>query len=683
MAREIRTMTSMRTVIALLAALLLLAGPAGSQEPGRFEVSRQDDDQDYSRPPLPPEYVISSDVEQFRLQLLEFMNEMEAVVQLALEHPVIAEQFRARMGSRAIQFPLPQEYYDLIDLAEPDDLKMMQEAFMQTPQILSIPDMLSSVLAELQVATPLNESASGDYDGARDSKLSCSDNYNEFRNLLSKRSTRKSLVRARNGIKLSSIFLQSLADSLRATLEDVPIIGSKPSIPEYVVWGAVAAAEASLDIAINEMTRSIEESQLCIDACLVDGDISGQDSKSYRGKGCDNRDNNCRDGIDEPYEDLFRPVIEIDPALIEVCYPSPESALEAAERAVTAEDDCDLASFSVNVIPDICSGTVSAVAQDANPMTAPAGRMVDVSIDGEPPLIAPPALEACYDTLAAARAAMWATPVTDNCSSSVDTYVEILENECVADLALEATDSCGNRSLMEARTLVDGTPPHVRIKSLIIPSVNGLACFDSESAAIDTVSEATLITDNCTPAEELIFETTTEGDLCNLEIISSATDECEHLGSDSLVVRVDSEPPSIACTVGQEILWPPDDRMVDIGFVLDVHDNCDGEHPRLAVMVTSDEPTRFAYLTSNDPIEDPYPDAIVERTEEGGISRILLRAQRRQTGGYDGRVYRIRVTATDSCGLSSETECWVTVPPTPGQGTAVNSGQIHDATELN
>ena len=96
--------------------------------------------------------------------------------------------------------------------------------------------------------------------------------------------------------------------------------------------------------------------------------------------------------------------------------------------------------------------------------------------------------------------------------------------------------------------------------------------------------------------------------------------------------------------------------------------------------MTSDEPTRFSYLTANVPLVDPRPDAVVNWTEEGGVAGILLRAQRRQTGGYDGRVYLIRVTATDSCGLSSETECWVTVPPTPGQGTAVNSGQIHDAT---
>jgi hypothetical protein len=139
--------------------------------------------------------------------------------------------------------------------------------------------------------------------------------------------------------------------------------------------------------------------------------------------------------------------------------------------------------------------------------------------------------------------------------------------------------------------------------------------------------------------------------------------------------------------VAEEILWPPDQRMVDIGYVLEVEDNCD-ESPDIDLKVTSDEATGLAWETTlNGGVHpDPYPDAIVERFEDGGIGRIQLRAERRQTNtsNFDGRVYRIRVVATDACGLMSAVECFVTVPPhQPGPGSAVNSGQHFDATLYN
>lgn len=76
--------------------------------------------------------------------------------------------------------------------------------------------------------------------------------------------------------------------------------------------------------------------------------------------------------------------------------------------------------------------------------------------------------------------------------------------------------------------------------------------------------------------------------------------------------------------------------------------------------------------------------------EADGSYRVLLRAQRRAAvpeAANDGRVYRIRVTATDSCGLSSYTDCFVQVPfevtPISGIGQAANNGQIFDATRVN
>jgi hypothetical protein len=121
--------------------------------------------------------------------------------------------------------------------------------------------------------------------------------------------------------------------------------------------------------------------------------------------------------------------------------------------------------------------------------------------------------------------------------------------------------------------------------------------------------------------------------------------------------------------------------MTDLGWT----DNCDGSQPDLKIEITSDEPTSYNLQVHGE--DDAYPDAVIEKTPEGDIARILLRAQRRQTVADDGRVYRIRLIATDSCGLSSRTDCYVTVPKTysPGQdeGQIVNSGQFYDVTEIN
>jgi hypothetical protein len=82
--------------------------------------------------------------------------------------------------------------------------------------------------------------------------------------------------------------------------------------------------------------------------------------------------------------------------------------------------------------------------------------------------------------------------------------------------------------------------------------------------------------------------------------------------------------------------------MVDVGFSLEVLDNCDSD-PDVVIEVTSDEPTATARGAGG---YRHAPDA--EIMGDGGI---LLRAER--SGRGDGRVYMITVTATDACGNSA------------------------------
>jgi hypothetical protein len=123
--------------------------------------------------------------------------------------------------------------------------------------------------------------------------------------------------------------------------------------------------------------------------------------------------------------------------------------------------------------------------------------------------------------------------------------------------------------------------------------------------------------------------------------------------------------------------------MRDVGFSYTVSDDCDGAALDVRFDVTSDEPTAFGLKvkTTHDE-EDPAPDA-----EFNGDGQLMLRAQRRSDTSSDGRVYRIRVTATDSCGLESFADCFVAVPSNFSNGTGLgavfNSGQNFDATGIN
>jgi hypothetical protein len=67
------------------------------------------------------------------------------------------------------------------------------------------------------------------------------------------------------------------------------------------------------------------------------------------------------------------------------------------------------------------------------------------------------------------------------------------------------------------------------------------------------------------------------------------------------------------------------------------------------------------------------PDAII--TDDGAV---LLRRER--SGGGDGRVYEITITATDNCGNAASCSVQVTVRHNPGQ-PAVDSGQAFDAAD--
>jgi len=119
--------------------------------------------------------------------------------------------------------------------------------------------------------------------------------------------------------------------------------------------------------------------------------------------------------------------------------------------------------------------------------------------------------------------------------------------------------------------------------------------------------------------------------------------------ADSSVVTVtihvlDTEPPSISASVGTSVLWPPNHDLVNVGFALSVSDNS-GDPVTTQLDVFSDE---------DDPAE-MSPDA-----KDVAPGTLRLRAERDASG--DGRVYLIRVLATDSSSNTSRSCVTLVVP---------------------
>jgi hypothetical protein len=109
----------------------------------------------------------------------------------------------------------------------------------------------------------------------------------------------------------------------------------------------------------------------------------------------------------------------------------------------------------------------------------------------------------------------------------------------------------------------------------------------------------------------------------------------------------DTQAPSLTCSVTKALLWPPNSDLVNVGLSVTATDN-DGETPVVSIDVFSDE----------DDAEQPggmSPDA-----KDVAAQTLRLRAERR--GDADGRVYVIRIRATDTSNNTSYSYCTVVVP---------------------
>lgn len=174
--------------------------------------------------------------------------------------------------------------------------------------------------------------------------------------------------------------------------------------------------------------------------------------------------------------------------------------------------------------------------------------------------------------------------------------------------------------------------------------------FDSVSEAEAAVGTATRVSDDCDPTPQL--SVAKSGGTCeSTEITVVARDDAGNPAIDVVEVRVDTDIPNVECSTAKDRLFSAPGKMVDVGFSYSASDACDSEPP---VRVT---------VTSNETSGANGPDALIRRDVNGDITGVLLRAERDVSGG--GRVYEIKVEATDPSGKVGFALCRVDVPQSP------------------
>lgn len=145
----------------------------------------------------------------------------------------------------------------------------------------------------------------------------------------------------------------------------------------------------------------------------------------------------------------------------------------------------------------------------------------------------------------------------------------------------------------------------------------------------------------------------------------TVTDDDGGQDTDDIQIDIlDTTAPSIAFSLDQTTLWPPNHKLVTVATGIGATDACDAA-PSVVVTVASNEP-------ENDLGDgDTDADWVVTANDDGTFD-VAVRAERSGLG--TDRVYTITVTATDGTGNQSTASGEVTVPHDQGNGKAKGRG---------
>jgi hypothetical protein len=259
---------------------------------------------------------------------------------------------------------------------------------------------------------------------------------------------------------------------------------------------------------------------------------------------------------------------------------------------------------------------------------------------------------ACSAVVSFTATATDTDPVSVNCTPASGTAFPkgTTTVQCVATDSVGATDGCSFTVRVN-----DTENPRISCPANIVTGNDPGQCSAFVNAGTATA------TDNC--LVDSIVGTRNDGQPLNAPypvgtttITWKATDSSNNMATCSQTIIVnDVEPPVITASVANSCLWPPNHNLVDIGLSLTVSDNCSPLSAiAVAVRVTSDEKPEI-----DTPGDGNFsPDAVVTGTSVNQVVR--LRAERMGSG--DGRVYLVRITATDQYNNTSLKVLRVGVP---------------------
>ncbi len=214
-------------------------------------------------------------------------------------------------------------------------------------------------------------------------------------------------------------------------------------------------------------------------------------------------------------------------------------------------------------------------------------------------------------------------------------------------VTLTITDSKGASASATAKvTVVDKTPPTLSAnpakKEQATAAGTSFSMADFNVSSADACSPPVTVTSNPPlPATFPLGATT---------VTFTATDAAGNSTTGTATATVvDTTKPAITPALTSTTLWPVNHDMVPVGSI-GVSDICDAK-PVIGMSITQDEPLN----TTGD--GNFQPDAAV--TFNGNTASIGLRRERQ--GNADGRVYLLRLTATDASGNTSYSCSAVTV----------------------
>lgn len=219
-------------------------------------------------------------------------------------------------------------------------------------------------------------------------------------------------------------------------------------------------------------------------------------------------------------------------------------------------------------------------------------------------------------------------------------------------IVVTATDAAGNSSTVNvALTVTDTTPPTILSVPASVTINTGTGC----QALMTNVAPWVVVTDNCTPASQLVI---TQNPPVGASlavgqyiVTVSVTDQAGNTTTTNFPLTViNTNPPIIqSVTASPNVLNPPNHQLVPVTVSALVSGGC-------STSVT----TKIISITSNEAIAQ----GDIQIT---GDMTALLAASRNPSGG--GRVYTITVQSVDNSGNSSLGNVTVSVPQGNGNGS--------------